>query len=143
MKKRKTLMRAVAKARRAWQNHVREIALAEGIPDSWRTVLMFLLRHPGSSQRNIAEFAGVTTSAINQVVKSMQEEDYLRKEVDPSDKRNSRLSLTEKGQSVAAKLFERLDASDDAITAMIGPEKEAELIALLEQLADFIGKDLA
>lgn len=143
MKKRKTLMRAVAKARRAWQNHVRDIALAEGIPDSWRTVLMFLLRHPGSSQRNIAEFAGVTTSAINQVVKSMQEEGYLRKEVDPCDKRNSRLSLTEKGRSVAAKLFEKLDAADDAITAMIGPDKEDELIALLEQLADFIGKDLA
>lgn len=143
MKKRKTLMRAVAKARRAWQNHVRDIAMAEGIPDSWRTVLMFLLRHPGSSQRNIAEFAGVTTSAINQVVKSMQEEGYLRKEVDPCDKRNSRLSLTEKGQSVATKLFKKLDASDDAITAMIGADREAELIALLEQMADYIRKDLS
>ena len=142
MKKRKTLMRAVATARSAWQNHVREIALAEGIPDSWRTVLMFLLRHPGSSQRSIAEFAGVTTSAINQVVKSMQEEDYLRKEVDPCDKRNSMLYLTEKGSCVATKLFEKLDASDDAITAMIGPDKEAELIALLEQMADYIRKDL-
>ena len=143
MKKRKTLMRAVATARSAWQNHVRDIALAEGIPDSWRTVLMFLLRHPGSSQRNIAEFAGVTTSAINQVVKSMQEEGYLRKEVDPCDKRNSRLSLTEKGADVATKLFEKLDAADDAITAMSGPEKEAELIALLERMADYIRKDLS
>ena len=143
MNKRKTIMRALAQTQQAWQNYVREIALTEGIPDSWRTVLMFLLRHPGSCQRNIAEFAGVTTSAINQVVKSMQEENYLRKEVDPCDKRNSRLFLTEKGADVATKLFEKLDAADDAITAMIGADKEAELIALLEQLADFIGKDLA
>lgn len=142
MPKRKTLMRAMANARHAWQTHEREIALAEGIPDSYRTVFMFLLRHPGANQRNIAEFAGVTTSAINQVVKSMLEEDYLRKEVDASDKRNSKLYLTEKGSAVAQKLFAKLDASDDAITAMIGPEKEAELIAFLEQLADYIRKEL-
>ena len=143
MKKRKTLMRAVAKARRAWQDHVRHIALEEGIPESYRTVLMYLLRHPGANQRNIAEFAGITTSAVNQTVKLMLEEAYLRKETDPSDKRHSRLYLTETGAAIAQRVFDRLDASDDAITAMIGPDKEAELIALLEQLADFIGKDLA
>lgn len=142
MKKRQTLMRAIGKARNAWISHIREIALAEGIPDSYRAVLMFLLRHPGSSQRNIAEFADITTSAVNQTVKSMLEEDYLRKEVDPSDKRNSKLYLTEKGESVAQRLFAKLHAADDAITAMIGAEKEAELIAFLEQLADYIRKDL-
>ena len=142
MKKRKTIMRAVAQARRAWQNHVREITLAAGIPDSYRMVLMFLNRHPGSGQRSIAEFAGVTTSAINQAVKSMLEEGFLRKEVDPSDKRNSQLYLTEKGQDAAERLIGRLDASDDAITAMLGAEREAELIALLDELADFVRKDL-
>ena len=101
MKKRKTVMRAVGRARRAWNNHVREITQTEGIPDSYRTVLMFLNRHPGSGQRSIAEFAGVTTSAINQAVKSMLEEDFLQKEVDPTDKRNSRLYLTDKGQDAA------------------------------------------
>lgn len=142
MVKRRTLMRAVAKARHAWQTHERRIALEEGIPDSNRTVLMFLLRHPGANQRNIAEFANVTTSAVNQVVKSMLEEGYLRKEVDTSDKRNSKLYLTEKGSAVAEKLFARLDAADDAITAMIGAEQEAELIEFLEKLADYIRKDL-
>ena len=142
MKKRKTVMRAVGRARRAWNNHVREITQTEGIPDSYRTVLMFLNRHPGSGQRSIAEFAGVTTSAINQAVKSMLEEGFLRKEVDPSDKRNSQLYLTEKGQDAAKRLIRKLDASDDAITAMLGQEKEAELMALLDKLADFIGKDL-
>lgn len=142
MNRKQTLMRAIARTRHAWNNHVREIALAQGIPDSYRTALMYLRRNPGSSQRNIAEFAGVTTSAINQVVKNMLEEDYLRKESDPTDKRNSRLYLTEKGTGVAEKLIEKLEASDDAITAVIGEAKEAELIAFLEQLTDYIRKDL-
>lgn len=142
MTKRKTLMRAVSKARIAWQYHIREIALAEGIPDSYRSVLMFLLRHPGASQRSIAEHEGVTTSAINQVVKNMLEEEYLHKETDDSDRRSSKIYLTEKGRVVAEKLFAKLDASDDAITAEIGSEKEAELIACLDRLADYIRKGL-
>lgn len=143
MKRRQTLMHSVAKARQAWKQHVRKIALEEGIPDSYRTALMFLLRHPGSGQRDIAEFAGITSSAVNQVVKNMLEEDYLRKETDASDKRNTKLYLTDKGAAIASRVYERLDASDDAITALIGAEKEAELIAFLEELTQFIGKDLS
>lgn len=142
MKKRKTLMRSVAKARRAWNNYVKDVTLSIGIPDSYRTVLMYLLRHPGSGQRNIAEFAGITTSAVNQAVKSMLEEKYLIKETDASDKRNIRLFLTEKGAEAASLVFERLDAADDAITEHVGAEREAELIALLDELSEYVGRDL-
>ncbi len=142
MKKRQTLMRSVAKTRRAWNNFVKDVAMEEGIPDSYRTVLMYLLRHPGSGQRNIAEFAGITTSAVNQAVKNMLEEDFLIKETDSSDKRNSKLYLTEKGTEVAERLFEKLAAADDAITEKIGTKKEAELIAFLDELTEFIRRDL-
>lgn len=142
MPKRWTLMHGISRARCAWSDHVREISLAEGIPDSYRQVIMFLHRHPGASQRGIAEFVGVTTSAINQVVKSMLEEGYLRKEADLSDKRSSKLYLTEVGEDAACRLRKKLDESDDAITAFIGAQREEELTQLLHQLTDFIRKDL-
>lgn len=142
MRKRQTLMRAIGRARRAWDNHVKHVTLVEGIPDSYRTVLMFLLRHPGSTQRNIAEFAGITTSAVNQVVKNMQEESYVVKETDPVDKRNCKLYLTEKGTVIATEVFNKLDASDDAITTHFGAENEAELIALLDELTEYIQEEL-
>ena len=142
MKKRQTLMRAVGRSRRAWDNYVKAVTQAEGIPDSYRTVLMFLLRHPGSGQRDIAEFANITTSAVNQAVKSMIEEKHLIKETDTTDKRNSKLYLTDKGTAVASKVFYKLDAADDAITARIGAEKEAELMALLDELTEYIRRDL-
>lgn len=142
MYRRKTLMRAVGRTRRAWEQHVREIALSVGIPEAYRSVIMYLYRHPGAGQRSIAEFAEITTSAVNQTVKSMLLDGYLRKETDESDKRNLRLYLTEKGKETAGKLHEKLDASDDAITALIGAEKEAELIVLLEKAADYIRRDL-
>lgn len=143
MKKRKTLMRSVAKTRRAWNNFVKDVAMEEGIPDSYRPVLMYLLRHPGSGQRNIADFAGITTSAVNQAVKNMLEEDFLVKETDNSDKRNSKLYLTEKGASIAERVFEKLDAADDAITKKIGAKKEADLIVFLDEITEYIRRDLS
>lgn len=142
MSKRRTLMWEMARTRHAWNEYVREAALEEGIPDSYRPVIMFLYHHPGFSQRSTAEFVGVTTSAINQIVKSMLEDGYLRKETDPSDKRSSKLYLTEKGTSVALRLHEKLGEADDAITALIGAQQEEELMDLLKQLTDFIRREL-
>lgn len=140
--KQSTIMRAVSRTKRTWDNHVRQVALEEGIPDSYRPILMFLHWNPGSSQKRIAEFAGVTTSAINQAVKSMLQDAYLRKETDPSDKRNSRLYLTEKGEETAGRIRKRLDDSDHTITEYLGAEKEAELIELLDKLEEFVRKEL-
>lgn len=142
MQKRKTLMREIGRVRRAWNDHAREIARSEGIPDSYRSVIMFLHRNPGSSQKTVAEFAGVTTSAINQVVKNMLDDAYLRKETDPSDKRNSRLYLTDNGIHIAHRLWKRLDESDDAITSFVGSDREKELMDMLHQLTEFIQKEL-
>ena len=138
MERRRTLMMAMARTRRAWTNHVKEVALEIGIPDSYRTVISYLHRNPGANQRNIAEFADVTTSAVNQTVKNMQEEGYLKKETDDCDKRHSKLFLTEKGEKIGAKLRERLSASDAVITALVTPEKEAELIELLDKITECI-----
>lgn len=143
MTRRKTLMRAAGSARRAWKQYIREIALSEGIPESYRTVIMYLYRHPGAGQRSIAEFAEITASAVNQTVKNMMAEGYLCKETDEYDKRNSRLYLTERGEKTAAKLYGKLEAADDAITALLGAQKEAEMIALLEKVTDCIRRDLA
>ncbi|MBQ8554629.1 MAG: winged helix-turn-helix transcriptional regulator [Clostridia bacterium] len=137
-----SLMRSVGKTRRAWQQYVRACALAAGIPDSYRTVIMYLYHHPGAGQRDIAEYAEITTSAVNQAVKSMQAEGYLCKETDPSDKRSSRLYLTDRSLAIAEKLHEQLAAADQGITALIGAKREAEMIALLEKVADYIRKDM-
>lgn len=135
-------MHGIARAMRAWNEQVRQIAQQEGIPDSYRPVIMFLHRNPGASQKSIAEFMNVTTSAVNQVVKSMVEEGFVQKEPDPADGRSYKLYLTEKSEDVACRLKKRLSESDDAITAFIGAEKEEELMELLHELTDFIRKEL-
>lgn len=138
MQNRRTLMMALARTRRVWNDHKKAIALEIGIPESYRTVIMYLTKHPGANQRMIAEFSEVTASAINQTVKSMIAERYVYKETDGSDRRHTKLFLTEEGQRMSELLMEKMDRSDDLITAFITPEKEAELITLLDQINDYI-----
>ena len=143
MEKKKTVMKAVMRTRRAWDNHMKEIASLVGISDSYRHVIMLLSRKPGASQRVIAEFAQVTTSAVNQTVKSMILEGYVCKKTDDCDKRQSKLFLTEKGKETAEMLREQLEHSDSVITSLITPEKEAEMIELLEKITVCIQRDLS
>ncbi|MBQ7363687.1 MAG: winged helix-turn-helix transcriptional regulator [Clostridia bacterium] len=135
-----TLMRAVGRAHREWRRHMRKCALEVGIPESYRTVLMFLSRNPGANQRMIAEFSETTTAAVNQVVKKMIENGYVEKKICESDGRHTSLYLTEKGAEKAVRLRERLGQSDAEITEMLGEECEAEIVKTLMEASVFIGE---
>ena len=135
-------MMAINRTRRAWMDYTRAVALEFSIPESYREIIMFLSRNPGSSQKLIAEHANITTAAVNQTVKDMIQDGYVKKETDEADRRYTRLYLTDKGTETAQRVRERLYASDDVITELITPEKEAEMIRLLDQIHDCIRKDL-
>lgn len=135
-------MHGIARTKAAWDDHMRKAAQQEGIPDSYRPIIMYLKRCPGASQKSIAEFLNVTTSAVNQTVKSMIDDDYLEKQPDPADGRSFKLFLTEHGEEIAGRLRKRLQHSDDEITEFIGAEREAELMQLLHELTDYIRKEL-
>ena len=135
-------MMALGRAHRAWGDHMRSVACEIGIPDSYRTVIMFLSRNPGANQKNIAEFSNKTTAAVNQTVKEMIAEGYVEKETDTNDRRYTRLYLTEKGSDVALKMRERLHDSDEKITSLISLEKEEEMIKFLDMISDLIRREM-
>ena len=141
-KRKRTVMMALNRTRRAWIDHTKAVAQEIGIPDSYRTVIMYLNREPGANQKNIAEFANITTAAVNQTVKEMIANGYLKKETDETDRRYTKLYLTEKGGEIALKLRDKLRISDEVITAAITPEKEAEMMELLDKIHDCIRRDL-
>ena len=133
---------ALARTRRAWQEHTKAVALEIGIPESYRIVVSYLFRFPGANQKQIAAFANITTAAVNQTIKEMICEGYVKKETDENDRRHTRIYLTEKGEIVGKELMVRLAHSDEVITAAISPEKEAEMIELLDKIHDCIRKEL-
>ena len=142
-KEKRRVMMALARTRRAWLGHTKAVAQELGIPDSYRTVISYLHRKPGANQKNIAEFANITTAAVNQTVKEMIADGYVEKVTDESDRRYTKLYLTEKGRETAVRLREILHNSDEVITSAITPEKEDEMIELLDKIYDCIRRDLS
>jgi len=138
----KTLMMVLGRTQKEWVNHMRKCALEVGIPDSYRTIIMFLSKNPGANQKMLAEFSNKTTAAINQTVKEMQSKGYLEKRTDESDQRFTKLYLTEKGMKKSELLRERLHMSDVCITSIITEEKESEMIELLNKLCNIIREEL-
>ena len=141
-KRKRSVMMAIHRTRRAWLEHTKAVAQEMGIPESYRMVIMYLLREPGANQKNIAEFANITTAAVNQTVKEMLANGYLEKQTDEQDRRYTKLYLTEKGSEIAYKLRERIRVADERITVEISQEKEAEMIELLDKIHDCIRRDL-
>lgn len=130
--KKRTAMMAVGRTHFIWEKCNRAEAARLGVPESYLKLILFLSRNPGAGQREIAEFSHVSTAAVNQTVKEMLAADYLRKEADGTDRRRSRLFLTEKGTDVAERMRQSFEDRDARITAALTPEKERELIGLLD-----------
>ena len=135
-------MMALGRAHRTWNDHMRSVACDIGIPESYRTIVMYLSRNEGANQKNIADFSNKTTAAVNQTVKEMIAEGYVEKETDTNDRRYTKLYLTEKGKEAALKIRERLHVSDEKITEIITPEKEEEMIKLLDMITDCIRREM-
>ncbi len=130
--KRRTAMMAVGMTHFVWEKCNRAAASRLGVPESYLKIILFLTRQPGAGQKEIAEFSHVSTAAVNQTVKEMLAAGLLRKESVETDKRRSRLYLTEKGARVSERMRQSFEDRDARITAALTPEKERELIALLD-----------
>ncbi len=138
----KPLMLNIKSTYKLWMGYMKSLANAAGIPDSYRMVLTFLLRHPGASQKEIAEFRNITTASVSQIVKEMELTGYLRKETDANDQRYVNLYLTQKGEDCAGVLHKRIAKADEDITRLFTPEKESAMIEMLSELSEIIEKEL-
>jgi len=138
----KPLMLTIKQTYKEWANYMRKLALEAGIPDSYRMIIMFLARNPGASQKKIAEHCQKTYASISQTVKAMLQADYLTKEINTADQRYAQLYLTEKGQSGVNRIKNKIHEADRIITSVITPEKERDMIDLLDKLNETIRKEL-
>ena len=95
---------AVGMTNFVWEKCNRTAAARLGVPESYLKLILFVSRSPGAGQKEIAEFSHVSTAAVNQTVKEMLADGFLRKEADETDKRRSRLYLTDRGADVSNRM---------------------------------------
>lgn len=78
-------------------DYSRQLGEKEGIKDSYRPVLFHLRRHSGISQLELAMHCQVRPSSMSVTLSNMEEDGLIKREIDPNDQRQVKVSLTEAG----------------------------------------------
>lgn len=99
-------------------------------------VLGFFARHPGATQRDLAEHSGRDKGQLARLLAGLRERGWLVAEVDPADRRQTRLQLSAQArrQHEAVQAQRRLRA--EAALARFDPAARGQLRALLHKLLD-------
>ncbi|MBO7703600.1 MAG: MarR family transcriptional regulator [Solobacterium sp.] len=98
-------------------------------------LLVLLNEHPdGLWQKKMAEEAGINASSASEVVNKLEEDGYLMKVTDETDRRATRLILTEAGKARAEEIRAEREAALDDVFSKLSDEEKETLSALLDKL---------
>lgn len=99
-------------------------------------VLAFFARHPGASQRELAEHSGRDKGQLARLLNGLRERGWLEAETDSQDRRVTRLTLSERARRQhQAVLRERRRLAESALSGF-DADQRAQLLALLQRLLE-------
>lgn len=95
--------------------------------------LHLVAHRPGITQTVVAERLGVTTASISTSVRELEAQGLIERRADPEDARVMLLHLAPTGEQIFEKLFESFNHVFTDMLGKITPEKQQQLVALMEE----------
>ncbi len=100
-------------------------------------LLVIISDYPdGVRQKELAEHAGINASSTSEVVNRLEDDGYLKREVDPTDRRATILKLTELGEARAAEIREERESMFAELFGKLSDEEKDTLAALLDKMLE-------
>jgi len=96
-----------------------------------------VFRYPGPQGAKPSELAarlGVSKQALNYLLGELERLGYLERRPDPGDLRSKRVALTRRGTTAVGVIRDAVADLEDAWARQLGPERFAQLRALLLEL---------
>jgi len=129
---------------RLLRNHLnaRSIHVSEpfGLPTGSLTVMALIAQNPGSSQKQLADKAGITGPGLVTVVDELEKVGLVTRERSTTDRRRNMLVLTDDGQKKMRSLFAVVDEIEAPIREALGPEETRQLAELLDKAMAALAK---
>ncbi len=121
----------MASLRRA---QLRKALLAHGMHLGQPEMLLYVQKHPGCSQRQMADDAGVTPASIAASFKRMENAGLIYRRQDTADTRCNRVYITEKGERELMRCLDDVDAVNAQMLRGIGHDELAALLQGVERI---------
>jgi MarR family transcriptional regulator for hemolysin len=125
------LMRDVSRLYVAYfQRFARELELT--LPQC--KVLGHLSRNEGISQARLAELSDTDPMTLVRTLDRMQQDEWIERRADPSDRRAHRLYLREAAKPILNRMWKIADQCRQEAMASLSPAEREQLIELLERV---------
>lgn len=98
--------------------------------------LLALNRRGGMSQEEISDMLKTDKTSTAKAVKKLEEDGFVVRRTDASDKRTNRVFLTQKGLDTVPHILDTMKKWDEAVLADISEEEYDLLERLLRRMAD-------
>ncbi len=102
-------------------------------------ILEYLKEHGGCSQRELADFLGVTPASIATSLKRMSKAGFIERTPDEADRRINRMRLTEKGEATRKAGKAECDKIDKLMFSGFSDDE----ISVFSDMLSRIGKNLS
>lgn len=104
-------------------------------PLSRERLLVIIGEEPkGIRQKAIIDKVGLGQSSVSELINKLEDDGYVERKVDPSDKRATLLFLTEKGQARALEVEDERKEFFSEIFAKLTEEEKETLSAIMDKL---------
>ncbi len=133
------LLRAVKMVAHAYEHVQADLLRAEEISfPRWRVLLWLWMAeqcgHPGLSPTQLSHTQHVSKNTISAHLRSLEEQGYVDRQVDPEDLRQFRIHLTDRGRALVERLAPRQMERLNHLVDDLSPEETRQLRLLLEKL---------
>ena len=114
---------------------------AQGITHMDVKVLGFFGRHPRATQSDLAQHSGRDKAQLARLIRGLREQGLLVAQVDDSDRRNVRLSLSVAGQSLHRTLHRQAKALASQAVKGLSTSERGQLFELLDRVQMNLGPE--
>lgn len=121
----------------------REVLEQHGLYVGQPRFLFVLLKHKGISQKEMAEILGVKPATVNVTVKRLEKSGFIEKKLDETNKRISRLYLTEQGEKTCLAVKEIMKDLNEKSFDILSIEEKTSLKNILKKVNDNLEKCLS
>lgn len=111
-----------------------------GVYRSQHQILMYLSNHPEASQKDIADFLGVSTATIAVTLKKLEKAGYILRMSDPKDNRCNRIQLSRKGEEIVTCSHEIFHRVEEEMFFGFSEEEKEELKKFFERMCENLEK---
>ena len=126
-------MQAVVHAMRS-RHHEALAKAGVGLSPLEVRVLVYFARHPGATQRELADHSGRDKGQVDRLVRGLHERGLLEATDDPDDGRITRVHLSPAAQTLYQSVLRQRRRMANAVFEGIGNEERRRMLALLRRM---------